>query len=262
MGQVPDRDSLTLAPPRISLARFKSLLASKNSPALPEADEVYQILEDQNVDASFALAQFRVESQYGTAGYAKVTGSWGNMLWDKNLCLHAAGIYAPGNGYTYAKYNNYQDAIRDYCNYIHWYADEYMLYTVYQATARWIGKKQGVPGHVTYVDTVVQDMVRYEYAGKFYEVGDKMIYGGKSFDRNSGRVLQKYPIVYNTELYRGTDGTILKQYKGKAGDAWFLGPVQNSYDWGLVCIGTSVADPDATWCYIKNVDPKKIITIK
>ena len=61
--------------------------------------------------------------------------------------------------------------------------------------------------------------------------------------------------------YRGTDGTPLKKYQGSPGDAWYLGLVQNDPAWGMICIGTSVADPDATWCYIKNVDKNKIITI-
>ena len=258
---IPDRNSLTLAPPRITAARFKQLLASKESPALPESDIIYQIFVDSGVEASFALAQFRVESQYGTAGYAKVTGSWGNMLYDPKLCRHAEGKFSPGNGYTYATYTSYANAVMDYCNYIHWYADKYNLYTIYEATARWLGKAPGAPGHVSYVDIIVQDMIMYEYKGKFYEAGDKMIYGGDSFNRDTGKVVTKYPVTYGLTLYRGTDGAILKKFSGTSANAWFLGPVQGSWDWGMVCIGTSVADPDATWCYIKNIDPKKIIRV-
>src|SRR6185436_1908596 len=98
-----------------------------------------------------------------TAGHAKVTGSWGNMLYDPHLTLLADGKYSPGNGYTYATYDNYKRAITDYCRYIHWYKDEYGLDTIYGATARWIGKDEGSSGHVSYVSIIISDMLEYEY---------------------------------------------------------------------------------------------------
>lgn len=267
----PNRDSLTLAAPRISAIKFRELLASKKSPSTAESTAVYANLVNNGIDVSFALAQFRVESQYGTAGFAKDTGSWGNMLWDKNLCLHAKPIgsnilpyitktTSSGAKYTYATYISYVDAVEDYSNYLHWYINQYNLTTIYGATARWIGKVPGSQFHITYVDTIVNDMTDYEYdPGDFYEVGDKMIYGGPAFDRATGRIVQKYPVVENkTVLYKGTDGTILKTYAGPTSDAWFLGPVQGSWTWGVICIGTSWADPDVTWCYIKNPDKTKV----
>jgi len=256
---LPNPQSPTLAPPRITSARFVSLLKTKNSPAVPEGPEVFNILVAQGVDPSFALGQFRVESQYGTAGHAEVTGSWGNMLFDKNLTILASGKYAPGNGYVYATYKNYIDAINDYCRYIHWYKDEYKLRTIYQATARWIGKAAGSKGHLNYVNTIIADMIKYEYPeGKFYETGDKMIYGGPQFDKVTGKVVQKYPVPNGTKLFRGTNGDFLKYYTGPTGNAWFLGPVNGSWEWGLVCIGTNSADADVTWCYIKNPDKTKV----
>lgn len=261
----PNYDSLTLAPPRLSAIKFRELLLTKNSPAVPESTAIYASLVNNGVDVSFALAQFRVESQYGTAGFAKETGSWGNMLWDKNLTLLATGKvtkYVGGSPYTYAVYDNYVDAVEDYSRYLHWYITKYGFDTLFEATARWIGKTPGSSGHLNYIDTIIADMTRYEYnPGTFYEVGDKMIYGGDQFDRNAGKLTQKYPITNGMTLYKGTDGTVLKTYKGTPGNAWFLGPVQNSWEWGMVCIGTSVADPDATWCYIKNVDKNKIVKV-
>lgn len=255
---IPNQNSPTLAPPRITAARFKELLKTKNSPAVVESDAVFGILLTQGVDPSFALAQFRVESQYGTAGHAKVTGSWGNMLYDSNLTLLAVGKYAPGNGYTYAKYLNYKDAVTDYCRYLHWYKDEYGLDTIYEATARWLGRVPGSSGHVSYVTTIINDMIEYEYPKGGYESGDKMIYFGDAFDRTSGKIVQKYPVVYGQELYRGTDGTLLKRYSGTNGNAWWLGFVNGGTAWGALVIGTSVADADATVVYIKNPDPTKI----
>lgn len=258
---LPTRNSPTLDAPRISAARFKQLLSSKNSPALPEADEVYDILLREGVEPAFALAQFRVESQYGTAGHAKVTHSWGNMLYDRNLTILASGIYSPGNGYTYAKYSNYKNAITDYCRYIHWYKDRYGLDTIYGATARWLGRTPGSSGHVSYVNIIISDMIEYEYPNGGYESGDKMIYFGPSFDRAAGKVGMKYPIVRGQELYRGTNGDLLKLYSGTPGNAWWLGFVNGGKTWGAVVIGTSNADPDATIVYIKNPDPRKIIKV-
>ncbi len=269
----PNYNSPTLAAPRISAIKFRQLLQSKNSPAVPEATAVYANLVNNGVDVSFALAQFRVESQYGTAGFAKETGSWGNMLWDSNLCLHAKPIgtntvpyvtktTSSGAKYTYATYTSYVDAVEDYSNYLHWYITKYNLTTIYGATARWIGKIPGSTFHISYVNTVINDMTDYEYdPGEFFEVGDKMIYGGPAFDRNTGRIVQKYPIANGTTLYKGTDGTILKTYSGATGNAWYLGLAQGSKTWGVICIGTPWADADATWCYIKDIDPKKIINV-
>jgi hypothetical protein len=262
-------DSPTLAPPRIEYGRFLQLLQSKNSPAVPEAIDIWNIFIGQGVDPSFALAQYRVESQYGTAGHAVVTGSWGNMLYDSNLTKLAVSRYSPGNGYTYAVYDSYRNAAIDYARYLHWYKDKYNLYTIYEATARWIGKVPGSSGHISYINIVINDMYEYEFQdGKFYEVGDKMIYGGAPFDRATGRIVQKYPVINGMPLYRGTDGSILKNYSGpssKIGDlksyAWYLGLVQGSTDWGMICIGTSVADADATWCYIQNIDTNKIVNV-
>ena len=270
----PNYNSLTLDLPRISAIKFRQFLASKNSPATPDSSAIYANLVNNGVEVSFALAQFRVESQYGTAGYAAETGSWGNMLYDVNLTTHAKPIdgrtvpyvtktTSSGAKYTYATYTNYIDAVEDYSNYLHWYKSHYGFDTIYEATARWIAKVPGSTFHLTYIDAIISDMTKYEYdPGTFYEVGDKMIYGGPAFDRDTGKIVQKYPVVQGkTVLYKGTDGTVLKTYQGPTGNAWYLGLVQGSKTWGMICIGTSAADPDATWCYIKNIDPTKIVNV-
>lgn len=256
---LPNKDSLTLATPRIAAKRFKELLQSKNSPAVGDSDAVYSILLVQGVEPSFALAQFRVESQYGTAGYAKTTGSWGNMLYDSHLTILANGKYSPGNGYTYATYSNYLNAIADYCRYIHWYKSEYNLDSIYEATARWIGKTPGEPGHESYVNIIISDMIEYEYPTGGYESGDKMIYFGEAFDRATGKIVQKYPVTTGLPLYRGTNGDLLKNYSGTPGNAWWLGLVNGNPSWGAIVIGTSSADADATIVYIKNPDVSKLV---
>jgi hypothetical protein len=255
-------NSLTLTPPRITSARFTALLKTKNSPAVPEAVKVYDVLVLEGVDPSFALAQFRVESQYGTSGYAKITHSWGNMLYDSHLTILASGKYSPGNGYTYATYDNYVDAILDYCRYIHWYKDNYGFDTIYEATARWIGKAQGSSGHISYINIIIDDMIRYEFPAGGYESGDKMIYAGPSLNRDNGTLNLKYQVVKGLVLYRGTDGSVLKTYAGLPGNAWWVGYVNGGKTWGALVIGTSSADPDATIVYIKNPDPRRIVTAR
>jgi hypothetical protein len=263
-----------LAPPRITAARFKQLLKSKNSPAVPESDAVYQYLVAHAVDPSFALAQFRVESQYGTSGFAVQTGSWGNMLFDPALTINNVGkvtkTTSDGFKYTYATYDTYLNAIKDYVRYIHHYIDIYELTTIYQATGRWLGlNRTGDPGHISYVTTVVNDMVEYEYPEGGYVSGDKMIFSGEAIDKATGRLRQRYPIVDGqTKLYKGTgDEFYLKTFDGTSGNAWFLGPINGFWpatgvaEWGAVLIGSTLADPKGTTLYIKNPVKSKVINV-
>jgi hypothetical protein len=257
---LPTAQSPTHASARISVDRFTQLLKSKNSPAVPEASEVFNILVGHNIDPSFALAQFRVESQYGTAGYAQITGSWGNMLYDAHLTTHASGKYTSNSGYTYATYANYVNAITDYYAYLDWYRDEYHLSVIYGATARWIGKTAGSPGHISYVNTIISDMVEYEYPeGKFYESGDKMIYTNNAL--KGDRIVKRYTLTKGTPLYRGTSGDLLKNYSGTTSPALWLGLVNGSKAWGMVMVKTSSADETGTLVYIKNPDITKVKTV-
>jgi hypothetical protein len=257
---LPNPQSPTHARPRIMAVKFKELLKTKDSPAVPESDAVFDILAEKNIDPSFALAQFRVESQYGTVGYAKLTGSWGNMLEDEHLTLLASGWYAPGNGYTYASYSNYKYAITDYCRYLDWYLDEYGLGTIYGATARWIGKEPGSPGHTSYVNIIISDMIAYENPeGTFYESGDKMIYTNGSL--KGDRIIKRYLLSTGTVLYRGTNGDILKKYSGVTSKALWLGLVNGAKDWGMLMVKTSSADETGTLVYIKSPDLDKISVV-
>lgn len=261
---LPNYQSPTHAAPRITKAKFASLLKSKGSPALAEVDRIWEILVTRKVDPSFALAQFRVESQYGTSGYAKVTGSWGNMLTDAYLTVHQSGTYAPGNGYTYAKYTNYADAVTDYCTYLDWYRDRYGFSDIYRATARWTGKVPGSSGHISYVNTIISDMIDYEVPETtFVEVGDKM-FSAEYVDRTTGKFLKRYPVKNGDVLYRGTNGDVLKVFSGTGGDALFLGPVgqvwksDGTADWGVILIG-GTSFPKGQGVYIKNVKKSLVV---
>lgn len=261
---IPDYNTPVLAAPRIPYATFLARLKSKNSPAVPQAKQIYDGFIASGVDPSFALAQYRVESQYGTAGHAVMTKSWGNMLWDSSLCLHAAGQYSPGNGYTYAKYNDVYSASLDYAHYLHDYAENRNLHSIYAVTAEWIGKPPGSSGHISYVNIIINDMIAYELQpGEFYEAGDKMIFSHNI--STDGKIHEKYPVVKDkTVLYRGTSGDILKTYTGPSGLAWFTGLVQGSKTWGTILIKTEAAGADPagyTTVYIKNIDTTKIVKV-
>lgn len=260
MAEIPNYNSPTHAAPRISLSTFTSRLKSKNSPAVPEAKIVYDYLVAHNIDVSFALAHFRVESQYGTAGYGVVTKSWGNSLWDAELTPHAVGKYSPGNGYTYAKYNSYEQSIWDYVLILDTYAFDRGLSTIYQSASEWIGPNKTEAAHQSYTNVIISDMIAYEFPpGEFYEAGDEMVYAGKAIVGST--IMQRYWVDKGLDLYRGTDGSILKKYAGEAGKALFLGWVNGSKDWGMIRIKTSSADPDGTLVYIKKPDVKKISTV-
>lgn len=260
----PTPQSPTHSPPRITFTRFESLLKSKNSPAVPEAADIWEVLIINGVDPSFALAHFRVESQYGTSGFAKETGSWGNMLYDPNLTTHSGPPQrevVDGHVYIYATYDNYVDAVTDYCRYLEWYEDRYGLDTIYEATGRWLGtNRTGDSGHINYVNTIINDMIAYEFReGEFYETGDKMIHSDGYFDPSTGKMTKRIFVKTGTTLYRGTNEDVFKSLSpatGLAGlDLRFGGLVNGSKSWGLVYV---VSSGVGRWVYIKNPDLTKI----
>lgn len=268
--ETPTPDSPTHDLPRIDLARFIELLESKDSPAVPEAREVYDVLVAEGVEPAFALAQFRVESQYGTSGWAQETGSWGNMLFSVNLTTHLSGRVvktdSAGHKYDFATYDSYVNAITDYCRYIHWYRDQYNLTTIYSATGRWLGlSRTGDSGHLSYVNTIVNDIIEYQFPpGDFYETGDKMIWAGEYIDRATGKLKKRLFVATGTLLYRGTNGDILKKLSPAAGlpglNLFFLGPVNDSWEWGACIVSTTAADPLGTVVYVRNPDKTKVTT--
>jgi hypothetical protein len=223
-----------------------------------------------NVDPSFALGQFLVESLYGTAGHAKVTLSWGNILWDANWTGDQPK-YAPGNGYTYAKYSSWTEGASDYVEYVNRYAvtEDYKYHdtceTIDKCTARWTGAELDDPGHLKYVSILINAINNeYEYVpNTFVEVGDKMIYAGNA----AVTTATKYPVKNGTALYRGTNGDLLKyaSFTTSVANCRFLGPVGQPWTdakwaWGAIIVGTSAADSKGTIVYIKNPDKTKVIT--
>jgi len=72
-------DLLLISPPRITRALFAQMLQTAHSPATSEAQVCYDRIVAHGVDPAIALAFFRHESQFGTAGAAVQTRNWGNL---------------------------------------------------------------------------------------------------------------------------------------------------------------------------------------
>ncbi len=102
--------------PRIQFTTFEYLLKQAKSPAYPEAQKCWNAIRAHGVDPAFALAQFRQESSYGTAGIAVGNKSWGNIRrggvfvsyssWEAGAEDYAALV----SGYLYAGDSSFNTA--------------------------------------------------------------------------------------------------------------------------------------------------------
>lgn len=262
-------EDLTLAPARISAARFRDVLAVHASPVRADADSIWAILTGNGVDPSFALGQFLVESIYGTRGHAVTTKSWGNMLWDSRW-TSTRQKYSPGNGYTYARYPNWAESVVDYCSYIRRYAvtadARYggITDTIDKATARWVGDPLLSEEHERYLRVLLAAINdEYEFVpGTFTEVGDAMI----SVADSAVTSTRRYPVPNGTELCRGTNGDVYKlaSFSTPVGLCRFLGPVGQPWSdpvwaWGAVIVGVARAGGPTVF-YIRNPDKAKVTT--
>lgn len=267
MGSLATLTDKTLQPSRIDYDTFRGVLVEFRSPARGAAQSIYDQLVAGGVDATFALAQFLAESNYGTRGFAATTKSWANILWDAAWTpTRPKTTFQVGSAtYTYATYASFEESISDYVAYLQRYATttdrRYGDSSVIDgACARWVGNALASEDHKRYVSTVINAMNRYIVVpGTFYETRDLMIYAGKAQVDSKAR----YPIANGTALYRGTDGSLLKYFNGTAGLAKFFGPVNQPWSdatwaWGMVRIGTSSADPEGTLCYVKNPAKSKV----
>lgn len=266
-------NDLTLRPPRITASRFREVLSAHRSPATAESSNIWNLLTAGEVDPSFALGQFLVESIYGTSGFAVTTKSWGNMLWDPTWTGDRpkyTRTVSSGASYTYAKYDNWAQGVEDYVEYVRRYAvtpdNRYggITNTIDKATARWVGDPLLSEDHQRYVSVLISAINNeYEFIpNTFVEVGDKMIFAGPA----AVQTATKYPVLNGTALYRGTNGDLLKyaSFTTAVANCRFLGPVGQpwtdvKWNWGAVIVGTSAADKVGTIVYIKNPDPQKVI---
>jgi hypothetical protein len=109
------------------------------------------------VNPAFSLGTFHAESHSGTRGYATVTKNWGNILYYAWTADFGATPYAPGNGYTYAKFPSWLASIRAYVDLLQRY-DRNGYTTVSSASAHWLGTREGSDRHLTYLNNITAVM--------------------------------------------------------------------------------------------------------
>jgi len=104
----------------ISRSTFKQFLQELNSPALAEADAMYQACIEEGCDPALVLAFFEHESSGGKAGVAAFTKSIGNIR-----CTTGYSCYTTeGNG-SFRKYNNWAEGVRDWARLLKFYKDDW-----------------------------------------------------------------------------------------------------------------------------------------
>lgn len=276
---------LTLREPRIEYDKFRSVLRVRRSPAFGQAEAIWEHFLSEGVDPSFALGQFLVESNYGTAGWAEKTKSWGNMTWDRfNLPQEGYHLEPPAtNGFDYIAFDTWLDGAEEYTRWLQRYATtkdprygEGFSDTIDKATARWAGKPLDSEAHLSYVSVLVNAMNTYEYApNEFRQQGDIMIFP----DPNNLPATPWLLRVQNgTPLYAGTaedpaEAPVIKLAsfgEGKPsefGDCRFFGPAGQrwsdaDWQWGTVLVvireRRNPANPDSPFikvprmCYVAN----------
>jgi hypothetical protein len=151
-----DRD-LILARPTLNETSFVDRLRAADSPALQAGPAIYRRLVRTGVNPSFALGMFHAESHSGTAGYAVITKNWGNILFYSWTRKYGATPYAPGNGYTYAKFPTWKASVRALAALFRRYWNSGYR-TVGSTSARWLGTRQGSKRHLRYLNNIVAAM--------------------------------------------------------------------------------------------------------
>jgi hypothetical protein len=141
----------------LTQASFMDQLRAKGSPALAQGASIYKTLVAARVNPAYALGTFQAESGSGTRGYAVITHNWGNILYRSWEAAYGAVPYAPGNGYTYAKYPDWLSSVRAYAHLVTLYdLDGYT--TVSSASAHWLGTREGSTRHLTYLKNITAVM--------------------------------------------------------------------------------------------------------
>ena len=146
-----------LAGPTLTEDSFVDRLRAVGSPALGEGRSIYRTLVNGGVNPAFALGTFHAESHSGTRGYAVITKNWGNILFYEWEIPFGATPYAPGNGYTYAKYPTWLASVRAYVDLLQRY-DRNGYTTVSSASARWLGTVEGSERHLRYLNNITAVM--------------------------------------------------------------------------------------------------------
>lgn len=101
-------DYTFIAPPRITLSLFSTILRTAQSPA-QDHNDYYAICINAGLDPAIALAFFHHESTYGTKGVARETKNWGNLR---------AGARATTDRRirNFGVYHSWSDSLHDWCD--------------------------------------------------------------------------------------------------------------------------------------------------
>ena len=154
---VPHARDHIIAGPTLTEDSFVDRLRAVSSPALSEARSIYRTLVAGGVNVAFSLGTFHAESHSGTRGYATYTKNWGNILYYSWTADFGATPYAPGNGYTYAKFPSWLASVRAYVDLLQRY-DRSGYTTVSSASAHWLGTIEGSSRHLTYLNNITSVM--------------------------------------------------------------------------------------------------------
>jgi len=146
-----------IAGPTLTEDSFVDRLRAVSSPALSESRYIYRTLVAGGVNPAFSLGTFHAESHSGTRGYATYTKNWGNILYYAWTADFGATPYAPGNGYTYAKFPTWLASVRAYVDLLQRY-DRSGYTTVSSASAHWLGTIEGSTRHLTYLNNITAVM--------------------------------------------------------------------------------------------------------
>ena len=146
-----------LARPTLSEASFVDRLRAVGSPALTPGPAIYRRLIRAGVNPAFALGMFHAESTSGTRGYAVITKNWANILYYPWTKHYGATRYAPGNGYTYAKFPTWRAGVRAYTALLQRYW-RHGYRSVGTVSARWLGTHVGSKRHLRYLTNIVATM--------------------------------------------------------------------------------------------------------
>lgn len=128
----------------LTAAQFAVFLRAKRSPAAIEAAAIYGALVSAGVDPAVALGQFGAESSFGTAGYAKTTRNWGNIVISRPALPHWSRAFggrpwkAP-NGRTYAAFRTWRDGARAYAALLKTYKLRGWARSIESMCRKWLG---------------------------------------------------------------------------------------------------------------------------
>src|SRR5262245_28350113 len=148
------RQSPLFAPPSIGEKRFVVRLREGKSPAADEGATIYRRMVNNGFDPLIALGQFQAESGMGTAGHAKTTLNWGNILFYPWTAELGAVEFEPGNGYHYSQFPSWTVGARAYIRLMKSY-EKRDFDTVEKMAAHWLGDKPGPERTNRYVDNIL-----------------------------------------------------------------------------------------------------------